>query len=90
MFVPGGANGVAAKLNSPNIYVYADNNGLVLADLSRFNVILHCSMSLSHSVRGKLGSTIAKPALKWFLNVCMTLSAKFCWCVCGVTSWYDV
>ena len=66
ILVPGEANGIAAKLNSPYVCVYADNNGLDLADLRRFNVILHCSIRLSHSVRGKPWSTLAKPAFKWF------------------------
>ena len=64
-FVPGGANGVAAKSNSPYIYVYAESLGFDRADLSKLSVILHCSMSLSHSERGrKLGLTVARPALE--------------------------
>ena len=62
--MPGGASGVALKLNSPNMYAYADSRGFDLAALSKFNVIFACSMSLSHSDSGKLGSTLASPALK--------------------------
>ena len=61
--VPGGAKGVAAKLNSPYILVYAESFGLERADLSKLRVILHYSVSLSHSERGKFGSTHARPAL---------------------------
>ena len=67
ILVPGRANGVAEKSNSPKIYVYEDNEVLSLADLSRLSVMLHCSMSLSHSMRGNSGSKLAKPAFKWFL-----------------------
>ena len=67
IFVSGGANGVAEKFNSPKMYVYADRFGFERADLRRFKVILACSISLSHLVRGKFGSTLASPALKWFL-----------------------
>ena len=64
--VPVGANGVGEKLNSPKIYAYEDNEVLALADLRRFSTMLHCSMSLSHYVRGKLGSKLAELAFKWF------------------------
>ena len=62
--MPGGAIGVAAKLNSPNIYVYVDNNGLVRDERSRLSVILACGISLSHSLNGNCGSMLARPALK--------------------------
>ena len=57
---------MAAKLNSPNMYVYADIIGLVREERMRFSVMLACKISLSHSLRGKFGSTLANPALKWF------------------------
>ena len=90
ILVPGGANGVAAKLNSPKICVYADNEVLAFADLRIFSVLFHCSMSLSHSFRGNSGSKLVKPTFEWFLYVCMALSAKFRRCVYGGNSWYDV
>ena len=82
ILVPGGANGIAEKLNSPNIYVYEDNEVLALADLRRFSVMLHCSMSLSHPVRGNSGSKLAKPSFKWFLYAYIALYTKFHRCVC--------
>ena len=38
ILVPGKANGVAVKLNSPNIYVYIYNEVLALADFRRFSL----------------------------------------------------
>ena len=63
IFVLGGANGVDARFNSSKIYEYADNAGLDPVALSMFRVMFVCSMSLSHSVRGKSGSTVARLAL---------------------------
>ena len=62
--MPGGAKGVATKSNSPYIYMYAESLGFERADLSKLSVILHCSMSLYYSERGKVGFTLARPALK--------------------------
>ena len=63
IFVPGGAKGVAVKLNSPNTYAWADNLGFVLEDRKRFIVIFVCGISLSHSESGKFGSAPANAAL---------------------------
>ena len=41
ILVPGGAKGVALKLNSPNKNVQLDNLGFVRLDRSKFKVILH-------------------------------------------------
>ena len=62
--MPGGAKGVAAKLNFPNIYAYADYFGFVIAVRIKLSVMLACSTSLSHSDNVKLGSTLAKPDSK--------------------------
>ena len=53
ILVPGGVNGVALQLNSPNIYAQADSLGFTLADLSKFNVKISWGVSLSHSTSGK-------------------------------------
>ena len=74
--MPGGANGVALKLNSPNTYAYADNFGFTLADRNMLIVMLAWSKSLSHSARGKSGLHVANPALKCFLKVWIALSAR--------------
>ena len=63
ILVPGGAKGVDMKSNSPNIYVYAETFGCARTARNRFKVILACSSNLSHSESGKLGSTLANPAL---------------------------
>ena len=51
-FVLGGAIGVAAKLNWPCMYVYADKWGFTVADHSKFSVMLACGIKWSHSERG--------------------------------------
>ena len=76
ILVPGEASVVAEKLNSPNMHAYAESFGLDLADLIGFNGVFACSMSLSYSDKVKFGSTLARPALKWFLNVWMALSNR--------------
>ena len=53
-FVPSGAKGVAEKLNSPIMYVYAESFGLECAVRRRLSVILAYSISLSHSGREKV------------------------------------
>ena len=88
--VPGGANGVLLKLKFPKRYAYADNFGLTCAFLSRFNVVVYCGRSLSHSSIGKVGSKDTNPAKKWFLKVLIALSAAFLRCTCGGTNWYDI
>ena len=79
--MPDGAKGVAAKLKSPNMYGYADNDGLILDERSRLSVMLACGISLSYSLRGNCGSILARPALKWFFQVWIAFSAKFLRCV---------
>ena len=68
-FVPGGAIGVALKLNSPNMYAYADNFGFTLEVHNKFNVISPWWIRRSHSLKGKPLSIEAKPALKWVFQV---------------------
>ena len=77
ILVPGGASGVAAKSNSPKIYEYAESLGFARELRRRFNVITACSIRRSHSDNGKLGSVDASPDFKWFLKVCIALSALF-------------
>ena len=39
-----------------------------------------CGSSLSHNFIGNVGSTEQKPAIRWFLYVCMALSARLRLC----------
>jgi hypothetical protein len=48
-----------------------------------------CGSSLSHKCIGKSLSLLANPAMKWFLNVQMALSAVFCLWIYGGASWYS-
>ena len=73
IFMPGGAKGVALKLKFPYIAAYSDKLGLVWGGLSILRVIVDCSMSLSHSFIGKLGSHYVIPGKRWFLKVWMAL-----------------
>ena len=73
--MPGGANGIALKLNSPYIYAYDDNFGFTLAFRSRLRVMFVWGSSRSHSAKGKFGSTEARHDLKCSLNIWIALSA---------------
>ena len=55
--------------------------------LIRFIVKKTSGSNLSHSVIGKSGCRELNPALKWFLNVCIALSARLAIWLCGGTSW---
>ena len=68
------------------MYWYADTAGATFDRRSRFNVSIVCGSNLSHSHIGKLLSTPANIDLKWHLNVCITLSAKFRLWLSGGTS----
>ena len=63
-FVPGGANGVLFKSKNPLRKAWADNLGFDLALRRRFSVSKPCSSNLSHSDMGKLGSVVARSAIK--------------------------
>ena len=52
---------------------------------SIFNVSCACLISLYHSTDGKVSSHVLRPAIVWFLNVCITHSSIFTWCLCGST-----
>ena len=46
-------------------------------------------ISLSHSLIGKLGLVVAKPAIKYFLKVWIARSAVLCMCIWGGgANWY--
>jgi hypothetical protein len=62
--------------------------GLIRDVRRRFRVIVAWGTSLSHRCIGKLGSVVARPAMKWFLNVRMARSAAFARWTPGGTNWY--
>ena len=57
------------------MWAYADSLGLTMAGRRILRVIMAYGMSLSHKFNGKFGDVLANPVAKWFLNVCMALSA---------------
>ena len=63
-FVLGGASGTLLKSCTPSRYIYADDLGLHLDVLVRFNVISHCCNNWSHSEIGNSGSHVANPDKK--------------------------
>ena len=76
------------KSNSLKIWVYSEMWGRVLDCLSRFRLVVACCKILSHNWILKYLSTIHSPAMKWFLDVWISLSALFyLWLLRG-TSWY--
>ena len=64
IFVPGGAKGVAEKLNSLKYMCMQKVFGLESAVRGRLSVILACSISLSHLVRRKFRSILASLDLR--------------------------
>ena len=62
--VPGGAIGVALKLKLPSNAANADSEGFRQDERNKLMVILHCGISLSHSLDGNLGLQVYKPATK--------------------------
>ena len=56
--------GVLLKSNFPKSDAYADNDGLRLADLNKFNVMLYWGRSRSHSLDGIFGSQVYNPAMR--------------------------
>jgi hypothetical protein len=83
--VPGGAIGWASKSYAPLVPSHADILGCAGHGRSRLTVISACSKSSFHAHMGKLGSTPAIRAIKWFLNVRIARSALFLLCWCGGT-----
>jgi hypothetical protein len=64
MRVPGGAKGVALKLKFPKRAACAESFGWRRDERRRLSVSVAWSMSRSHSVKGNLGSQVARPARK--------------------------
>jgi hypothetical protein len=62
--VPGRAKGVLLKSKYPFNWAYADVRGLIRDFCRRLSVIVAWGKSLSHSFRGKFGSTEQSPAMK--------------------------
>ena len=73
--MPGGGNGVALKLKCPKVAACAESDGLRRDERRRLSVSMHCKRSLSQNEAGKCGSYLHRPALRWFLNVMIALSA---------------
>lgn len=64
LLVPGGANCVAAELDSPKMCVYAGIFGFRCDDHIWLRMMLDCRSNISHSKRRQLGYILASPALK--------------------------
>ena len=75
--VPGGANGVALKSNCPWSWACAERVGFILDGRRRFNVATAWGNRRHHKRRGESLCVDTIPTMKWFLNVCIALSAEF-------------
>ena len=62
--VPGGANGVLSKLNSPSSIAYAESFLFVRARRSKFKVIFECGLSSHHISSGNCGCAVQRPEMK--------------------------
>ena len=75
ILVPGGASGVWLKLKPPLRSVSALTLGLMWDRQSIFRVVTHWGTSWHHRWIGQSLWVVARPAMKWSLNVEMALSA---------------
>ena len=57
---------------------------------SKLRVVVACGSKRHHRCIGKDGSVLARPEIKWSLNVAIALSAAFIQWRCGGTSWNDM
>ena len=87
--VPSGTRGVFIQSNWPNKSTHTDNFGFFLDVCRTFKVNSACGINLSYSRTIKNGSTDARPALRWFLNICTPLSTLFAQCIYRGTNWYS-
>ena len=54
---------------------------------SKLRVMSACGRSFSHRIKGKSGSVLQRPAMKWFLKVRMARSAALRRWMWGGASW---
>ena len=87
--VPGGARGVRVKSKVPSSWAYAESLGLRRQARRRLRVSSARGRRRHQFKRGKFGSVLARPAMKWFLKVRMARSEEFRRWICGGTSWYS-
>ena len=74
--MPRGRRGCRLKSNGPRNTSYADRVGDMADARIRLRVSNACGSKSSHKYRGKDGSHVQRVEMKWFLNVCMALSAR--------------
>ena len=55
---------------------------------NKFNVISACGSNLSHRFSGNFSGKEQRPAMKWFLNVCISRSAMFRRCEPVGVNWH--
>lgn len=75
LFVPSGASGVLFQSNVPDNSACADFSLLRREKRSMLSVSSTCGRNSSHSWMGHVGSSVARLAMKWSLNVAMARSA---------------
>ena len=85
---PCGANGVLLKSNQTKRWLYADTLDMLLERCNRFRMRNACGNNLSPSTIENSRCKVDNPSLKWFLNVCIALSARFALCLLGGIIWY--
>ena len=77
---PGGAIGVLLQSKTPFRHSSDDILGSTLNGRSRFKVVVANGSSLHQRRMGKLGSSVDKLAMKWFLKASMAFSEEFDQC----------
>ena len=75
------------KSNRPCSWACAERVGFILEGRRRFNMTMSWGNRRHHKWMGKSLCVDKIPEMKWFLKDCIALSAAFCRCRCGGTSW---
>ncbi len=84
---PNGASGILLYSKFPWTYWYAEMVGASLDCQGKFKVSIDYGSSLAQIRIRNVSSNPTRITLKWFLNVCITRSAKFSLWLSGGTSW---
>ena len=86
MVHPNGTIGMQLKACGPLRYAYDDSFVVFFACCSRLTCIYIYGVILSHKFSGNNLTTPHKTGLTCPLNVSITFSAKFLWCIPDVTN----
>ena len=80
---PGGAKRTCLKSGVTSKTWYTDSWGWVRDVRSIFNVSSACLINLHHDTDRKISSHVMRPAIAWFMKICITRSTSLMQWLCG-------